>query len=113
MLTFGADRSQLLTASVDYTVRLWNPTAAVKTPVILRGHKASVNSVVYTDATIFTISTDGTLRRWLLAPEALVLRACAVAGRNLYQDEWDRYFPETPCAVTCLTLPDRCGQHSP
>jgi WD40 repeat protein len=113
MVVFGAVRNQLLTASADYTVRLWNLTDALRTPVILRGHQASVNSVVYFDETVFTISTDGTLRRWLLTPDALAARACAVAGRNLYQDEWERYFPETPCKITCPSLPDRCGQQSP
>ncbi|MFN3331995.1 MAG: WD40 repeat domain-containing protein, partial [Caldilinea sp.] len=113
MVTFGANRNQLLTASADYTVRLWNLTDALKTPVILRGHQASVNSVAYFDEMVFTISTDGTIRRWLLAPDTLKTRACAVAGRNLYQDEWERYFPETPCKITCPSLPDHCGQQLP
>ena len=113
VLVFGADRNQLLTASADYSVRLWNPTAVVKTPVILRGHQASVNSIVYAEETLFTISTDRTLRRWLLASDALALQACAVAGRNLDQEEWNRYFPETPCRATCPAFPDRCAQPAP
>jgi WD40 repeat protein len=110
---FGVDRDHLLTTSADYTVRLWNLADVLKTPVILRGHRASVNDVVYVEQTAYTLSTDGTIRRWLLAPGDLTGRACAVAGRNLYSDEWARYFPETPCEPTCAALPDRCGQQAP
>jgi hypothetical protein len=112
-VTFGADHTQLISVSADRTVRLWNLDAALPIPAVLSGHGASVNSVSFAEGRLFTASTDGTLRTWLLAPEALGMRACTVAGRNLYADEWARYLPDMPCQPTCSGLPDRCGEASP
>ena len=112
-VTFGADRSQLTSASADRTVRLWNLDAALPIPTVLTGHGASVNSVNSAGGLIYTASTDGTLRAWLLTPDALAARACTIAGRNLYQDEWVRYLPDASCRATCPGLPDHCGELSP
>jgi len=112
MVTFGADRNQLMTASADSTVRLWHLDAALPIPAVLTGHRESVNSVVYADGMIFTASTDGTLRRWLLAPDDLAARACMVAGRNLAQEEWRRFLPDIPCRATCPDLPNLCEEPS-
>jgi hypothetical protein len=37
--------------------------------------------------------------------EAWRARACAIAGRNLTQAEWDRYLPDMPYEVTCEQWP--------
>jgi len=110
---FGNDRNQLITTSADRTVRLWNLNDALPIPTVLAGHRASVNSAVNAADMIYSASTDGTLRQWLLAPGELAARACLVAGRNLYQDEWARFLPDAPCRATCPGLPDRCGESSP
>jgi WD40 repeat protein len=107
---FGDAPGDLISASADRTVRLWNLEAPLPIPTVLSGHTAAVNSVDFADGAIFTVSTDGTLRAWLLAPTALAERACTVAGRNLDQAEWDRYLPDMPCRATCPDLPDRCGE---
>jgi hypothetical protein len=103
----------LISASADRSVRLWNLAAPLPIPTVLNGHTAAVNSVDFAGGSIFTASTDGTLRAWMLAPAELAARACMVAGRNLYQDEWARFLPDAPCRATCPDLPDRCEESSP
>ncbi|WP_297631271.1 nSTAND1 domain-containing NTPase [Caldilinea sp.] len=112
-LTFGADGARLYTASADRTVRLWDLSSSLLTPVVLRGHAASVSDVVLAKDSLFTAGADGAIRRWLLAPGELAQRACIAAGRNLYRDEWERFFPNEPCRPTCPELPDRCRETSP
>jgi WD40 repeat protein len=110
---FGDGPDDLISASADRSVRLWNLATPLPIPTVLNGHTAAVNSVDFAGGSIFTASTDGTLRSWMLAPEALAARACMVAGRNLYQDEWARFLPDASCRATCPELPDRCGESSP
>jgi WD40 repeat protein len=113
MVAFGNTPDELISAGADRSVRLWNLAASLQIPTVLSGHTAAVNSVDFAGGSIFTASTDGTLRTWLLAPDALAARACLVAGRNLDRAEWERYLPGTPCRVTCAGLPDRCGSTAP
>lgn len=113
MVAFGDKPDELISVSADRSVRLWNLTAPLQIPIVLSGHAAAVNSVDFAGGSLFTASTDGTLRTWLLAPEALAARACTVAGRNLDLAEWERYLPGAPCRVTCAGLPDRCNVEAP
>ena len=113
MVAFGDTPDELISVSADRSVRLWNLTESLQIPIVLSGHTAAVNSVDFAGGSLFTASTDGTLRTWLLAPEALAARACTVAGRNLDRAEWERYLPGAPCRVTCAGLPDRCHVEAP
>ncbi|MBO9392740.1 hypothetical protein [Caldilinea sp.] len=112
-LAFGEDGARLFTASADRTVRLWDLSSSLPTPVVLHGHTASVSDVVFADDALFTAGADGAIRRWLLTPASLAQRACIAAGRNLYRDEWERFFPDEACRPTCPELPDRCRETSP
>lgn len=112
-LVFGEDSTRLFTASADRTVRLWNLTSSFPAPVVLRGHTASVSGVALANDALFTAGADGTIRQWLLTPDSLAQRACIAAGRNLYGDEWERFFPTEPCRPTCPELPNRCKETSP
>ncbi len=113
MVAFGETPDELISASADRSVRLWTLESPLQIPTVLSGHTAAVNSVDLVGGELFTASTDGTLRSWLLAPEALAARACMVAGRNLSQAEWERYLPGAPCRVTCPGLPDACEVAAP
>jgi hypothetical protein len=41
---------------------------------------------------------------WSMRPEALIDRACEIAGRNLTKEEWRQYFPGEPYRKTCSAL---------
>jgi hypothetical protein len=53
-------------------------------------------------------STDGTVRIWF-AFEAWVEEACRRAGRNLSQDEWNRYVGTGSYVRSCARYPSGPG----
>jgi WD40 repeat protein len=58
------------------------------------------------DMTIYTTTPDGRATVWDLAPNHVRDAACALAGRNLTQAEWDRYLPWAgPRDQTCAQFP--------
>jgi len=64
-VAYRGDGRQIASASVDFTVRLWDPQA--RRPVgVLRGHSASVLAVAYTPdgSRLVSASLDGTVRFW-------------------------------------------------
>ena len=64
-LALTADGTQLISASRDSTVRVWNP-ATTHPPRILNGHTGEVRGVVVSPAArcILSAGTDGTVRAW-------------------------------------------------
>ena len=110
---FPDSQDRLVSASADRSVRIWDTGEVTTIPVVLSGHQASVNALAYAQGALFSAGTDGTIRRWALQPLDLAANACQIAGRNFYGDEWERYFPEEACRVTCPGLPDLCGRPSP
>jgi WD40 repeat protein len=50
-------------------------------------------------------SQAGTVTLWDLNVEQWKVRACELAGRNLTQSEWDKYFPDYEYALTCEQFP--------
>jgi len=64
-VSFGPDRARIVTASGDYTARIWDAGTG-KEIMVLRGHRGNVNSAAFSPdgARIVTASTDGTARIW-------------------------------------------------
>ena len=89
---FSPDGRLLATAGFDQHVRLWNVTNLRPFGQPLTGHINTVTGVAFSpDATLLaTTSTDGTVRLWA-TPSTWVDRTCDIVGRNLSQQEWDRY----------------------
>ena len=65
-------------------------TSGVVRPTILDdGHTAMLTA------------TDGAVYTWDIRPESWVAAACAIAGRNLTEDEWRDAFGDRPYRLTC------------
>jgi len=47
------------------------------------------------------LDADERIEFWELDPEQWVAAACRLAGRNLTQDEWQRYGPKDTYRTTC------------
>lgn len=63
------DSNHLVSTSLDRTLRLWD-TASGVTLRVFQGYQASVRGVVVKDEQIYSVSSDGTLRRWSLLQPA-------------------------------------------
>jgi len=95
---FSPDGTRILTASWDGTARLWNANG--QPLAILIGHTDGVMSAVFSpDGThILTASHDGTARQYLVSIEDLRRAAACRVGRELTQEEIDRFQVPTPLA---------------
>ncbi len=109
VVAFSADGMWLATGSDDGTARLWSlsnndPSGS---SVALRNHTAAVTALAFSpDGNwLATGSQDQTVQLWITQLDVLVDNACQVAGRNLTREEWQRYFPAQPYAVTCNIWP--------
>jgi WD40 repeat protein len=112
-VAFTADGRTLATGGADHMVVLWDLTDPPRPRQLgepLAGHVGSVNGIAFApDAPIMvTGGGDAALRLWSL--EALrglrnepTERACAITGRGLDREEWDRYVSGLEYRDTCTT----------
>ena len=91
-LAFYSDENLLVSASLDQTVRLWDPSKADLDPVVI-DHPSWIWSVdVSPDGgTIAAGTNDGEVYLWTANTELLADRLRARVERNLTQLEWKEY----------------------
>ncbi|HZK60910.1 MAG TPA: SUMF1/EgtB/PvdO family nonheme iron enzyme, partial [Anaerovoracaceae bacterium] len=67
------------------------------------GHQSTINTMVLTqyDSILFSMDNKGVIRTWNLNFEYLAKKACLRAGRNLTQNEWNRFLPNEAYRMTC------------
>lgn len=103
---FAPDGSQFALAQEE-RIRLWDGrTGEYQASLPLPSRTGTVSIVYLPDSTGLVIaSTDG--RTWTVDTrrDAWVARACATAGRNLSQEEWEQFFPNLPYERTCPQWP--------
>jgi WD40 repeat protein len=110
-VSFSPDGQVLAAACEDGMLRLWDVATGLPIGPPLNSQYAATFGVDFSpDGSILAtcgkgVGVAGTVRFWDMDPEAWRARACAIAGRNLTQAEWDRYLPDVPYEVTCEQWP--------
>ena len=107
-LVFSSDQRWLVTGSTDDTLRFWDLGAADPSAAPMALPAFAPVTALFTDAGgRFVVSThdDGFGRLWPLNVAELLAVAQTVAGRNLSQQEWKRFFQQEPYRQTFTTLP--------
>lgn len=94
-LGFGREGELLALTGLDGTVRLWDLERGVSAGVAWSGAGAAVGSPSWFDADSNSIwvASSGKVLNIPLDPAQWIEQACDVVGRDLTQDEWDRYVP--------------------
>jgi DNA-binding SARP family transcriptional activator/WD40 repeat protein len=96
------------TLGTDGDVRLWDPATwspiglpvtEENVPGFLSGHDGVLRAWFEGGS----LGTNGRARDLELDPDGWVERACAIAGRQLSDDEWEVIHPDLPWRVTCPT----------
>jgi WD40 repeat protein/DNA-binding SARP family transcriptional activator len=108
-LVFTPD-SQFLISGAASTASMWiveqGASGGVKLDVDPLRPEAAVSVGTRDDGRTLVTFTEGTgVRTWTVEPQRLLEHACAVAGRNLTQQEWADVLPNRPYERTCREYP--------
>ena len=71
---------------------------AVATPASSRDVSATF---VGETSEVLIVDATGQTYRWDLGTDAMVEHVCAVVGRRLDEQEWQRFFGDVPYRATC------------
>ena len=94
-LGFGRQGELLAITGQDGTVRFWDVERSASAGVAWNGTGASGGSPSWYDPETNSIwvASSGKLLNIPLDPGVWIQRACDVVGRDMTQEEWDRYVP--------------------
>jgi WD40 repeat protein len=104
---YSPDGRVVVVGGGNGAVSLWDGT----TGRLLAGVTASRTSepvrpsILDDGHTAMLTSLDGAVYTWDTLPEGWVAAACAIAGRNLTEDEWRDAFGDRPYRLTCPEHP--------
>ena len=93
----------MVTSGADGVVAVWNASDgglldAVATPASGRGVTAAF---VGETSELLIVDATGHTYRWDFGADVMIEHVCAVVGRRLDEQEWQRFFGDVPFRSTC------------
>ncbi|HEX6659080.1 MAG TPA: WD40 repeat domain-containing protein, partial [Ilumatobacter sp.] len=104
-VSFAADGSIFASSGHDGQVRLWDGRTGTPVAGITPDGPGVWTAVEFQpdDATVIIADRNGAVYTWDTRPEQWIERACALAGRNLTEAEWQDTFGDRSYHETCPT----------
>ena len=95
-LGFARDGAMLVITGADGTVRLWDVERGAPAGLVWDGTGSVFSSPSWYDPETDSIwvATSGLLMEVPLDPQRWIDEACELVGRDLTQDEWERWIPD-------------------
>jgi WD40 repeat protein/DNA-binding SARP family transcriptional activator len=106
-LAYAPDGKLIASGSGDGRVGLWDGRTGDLLGTMLPGRPNVAVTVEFLPDghTLQIASADGSVYTWDTRPQPWIDHACAVAGRNLTEDEWRDAFGDRPYHRTCPQYP--------
>ncbi len=98
---FSSDGRVLATADHQGVLRLWDTERWLALGEPLQVSDGWLNHLAFHGLMLYAAGQNGWIEPINVEVAALLQRACAIAGRNLTQDEWAIYLGNAPYAPTC------------
>jgi WD domain, G-beta repeat len=115
LLAYSPDGSLLASGGRDGRVGLWDGRTGDLLGTILPGRPNTPVMVEFLPDghTVLISSLDGALYTWDTRVQTWIDHACAVAGRNLTQDEWHDAFGDRPYHAPARSTPRAMARAAP
>jgi WD40 repeat protein/class 3 adenylate cyclase len=99
-LHFSPDGATYATSGVDGKTFLWDTATGRSLGEPFEAGAPSMSQFSPDGKTLY-VSTFGGFSAFDVSPDAMIARACSIAGRTFTQGEWDRYLPDRPFDDPC------------
>jgi WD40 repeat protein len=105
-VAFNPDGKVIASVSSDGTVQQWESVTSKPISQPLGRFRPVAGAAFSPDGALIAVAIEQTVRLWPLDMDEWVRHACALAGRNLRQEEWDEFIGrDRPYVRTCPELP--------
>jgi len=100
-VVYTRDGCAIVTRSDDGVVQFWDSQTGDE--ITRMDHGSYLTNIDISDDGRFllTASEDGMVRVWYTQLDDLSAAACRIAPRNMTEDEWQLFFPDSPYRATC------------
>ena len=105
-LAFIEDGELIAVADADGALSLWDAASHQRIGEPMDGDVGIMKVLASSPAgTLAAGGGSGAIALWDISFESWITRACRLAGRNFFLNEWDQFFPGQQYVQTCPQYP--------